>query len=152
MEAGDPVLDLHLWNEHIPRASRRGAGWTWAAVFLTRLADSLADLAEHVAHDPRMAEVKAVRARIAFAPSKRLKLRRLALRLGFELPCREPAANRHLQDRGEDLWLWALAWAFNPGSLQNRRLLRARETLWMSSRRLVARYHPRASAACDRDG
>lgn len=149
--AGDLILDLHLWNEHIPRMPGRGPTWAWAAEFLARLAFSLAELAEQLAKDPALSKVKAVHARFAFAPRKRSSCIKIALRLGFEtLQGPPPAAPVH--DFGENLWLWGLAWTFNPGSLHRRRLSRDREDLWMSASRLIALYGPRTSAASDGDG
>jgi len=56
------------------------------------------------------------------------------------------SALRRLHDAAEDVWLLALAWTFNPGSLRRRSILRRRDDLWISRAGMIAR-HARAERA-----
>ncbi len=141
---GDPVIELHFANERLPQADD-GAGFGWAARFGRLLVMSFRELAVGVQIDPRLQDAKAVLARLAFAGERnREDTQRFGHRFGFEtlpLPSPVPMARR-LHDFGEDLWLVGLTWAFNPGSLKGRSVLRLREDLWMSAEELLTRYGP----------
>ena len=84
VERGAPILQLHLWNENLPRIPRGGLSVDWAMLLHRRLERSLCLLACHVAHDAPT--VTAVTARCAFVVrADRAQLARLAASLGFDL-------------------------------------------------------------------
>jgi hypothetical protein len=139
---GDPVVEIHFWNERLPQTSDN-TGLGWAAKFGRQMLVSFRELAVGIQIDPRLADCKAVLARLAFASERnRGDTRRFGTVFGFETldtPWRVPLA-RKFHDFGEDLWLVGLTWVFNPGSLKGRSVLRLREDLWMSRGQLISRY------------
>ena len=144
---GETIIDIHFWNERLPKASAcQGLGW--GGRFGRALMRSFVDLAAAVDTDPRLAGAVAIRGRLAFANGRnREEMGRFGQWFGFEsiedigpLPLR-----RRLHDAAEDLWLLALTWTFNPGSLRSRRMVRRREDLWISKAKLIDRYGPQRS-------
>lgn len=139
---GDPILELHFWNERIPQASAT-QGLGWGGRFGRRLIRSFAELAAAIETDPRICDAVAIRGRLAFAGTRnRDETRRFGRWFGLETPAddRPPALGQRVHDAAEDIWLVLLSYAFNPGSLRGRETLRRRDDLWMSRRTLVARY------------
>ena len=50
---GDPVLQVHLWNEHLPAMSRDGRSAAWANLFKRRMLCSFALLANRIENEER---------------------------------------------------------------------------------------------------
>ena len=66
LKAGDLVIDLHLWNEHIPPVPKAGPDLAWARLVSQWMKHSLVLLAEAVRTDPALRGAKAIRARTNF--------------------------------------------------------------------------------------
>ena len=139
---GDVVLDLHLWNEHIPRPAHGRPDCVWAAALVHHVRSSLRELAEQLKADPRLTGAVAIHARAALGSTHRRKdVIWCVRRLGFDAGPSPPAnAGRIMHDLAENLWLWALAWAYNPRSSCRRSWLRDRIDLWISVDRLQDLY------------
>jgi hypothetical protein len=139
---GDPILELHFWNERLPQAAAtRGLGW--GGRFGRQLIRSFGELADAMKDDPRISDAVAIRGRLAFAAARnRDDTRRFAHWFGMETPAEAAPLplGRRLHDAAEDIWLVALSYAFNPGCLRDRQLSRRRDDLWISTAALMARY------------
>lgn len=139
---GDPILDLHFWNEQMPQTSAK-PGLGWGGRFGRQLLRSFGELAVATERDPRISDAVAIRGRLAFAAARnRDDMRRFGRWFGLETPA-EPERlplGRRVHDAAEDIWLVFLSYAFNPGSLRGRQMLRRRDDLWMSKASLLARY------------
>ncbi len=139
IRAGEPILMLHIWNEHLPRFFRRGADFRWAMLVRRHMAASLRELADLLDHDPAMGDVRAVYACVALGRRRRRwQLRHAATRFGFELM--EASGPSGLRGLGEDMLLWAFARAFNPAALRRHCFRRTRAELWISRATLLHRY------------
>ena len=139
---GEPIIALHLWNEHLPPFPEDGPNFAWVAQFRRQLAQSLTELARYIDLNPDLAAIRAIRARVAFANHRRrAKLIRIGARFGFRHGVADAQLNvaRRVHDFLENFWLFALALAFNPRSLRHRSFLRARDDLWMSKAVLLRR-------------
>jgi hypothetical protein len=133
---GDPVLDLHMWNEQLPRFLGPGADFCWAILIRRNLHLSITALARYVASSPECRQVRAIRAGVTFANrGGRTQIRRAAARFGFEMVERCDPDGWH--ELGEDMLIWAFARAFNPAALRCHRLRRDRTELWISRERLL---------------
>ncbi len=141
---GETFIDIHFWNERLPKAAA-SHGLGWGGRFGRALKRSFVDLAAAIDQDPRLAGAVAVRGRLAFAGARnRDEMRRFGAWFGFELIETGPLPlRRRVHDAAEDLWLLALTWTFNPGSLPTRQMIRKREDLWISKAKLVQQYRPR---------
>jgi hypothetical protein len=136
----DVILDLHLWNEHLPAIPREGPCIAWGRVMHGRVLHSLTLLAAHLeSHDYR--GIKALRGEAAFGSRVgRRQMVRVAERYGFELFQGEPPLRRRFRFFWENFLIWGLIWTFNRGGLRGKKLMKERFELWMSLDELVRRY------------
>jgi len=139
---GESVLMLHLWNEHVPPIGPAGPDLLWAAGVHWRLIRSLRHVAALVATDPQLAKVQAVGGvTVLFPLDDDGSPARLMRRLGFDVVPRPLGLLGRFGQFWENLYAWALMWAFNAPSLHRKQLLRLQRTeVWMSRQRLLERY------------
>jgi hypothetical protein len=150
LRPGEPVLELHLWNEHLQPLPPEGPTLRWAVATRRQLARSLARLAAYVLAAPELDGVKALCMKPAFGSRSLARdLGWLVAKHGFEsLAERGKPARRYDMHRWLDsFWLWLLTWAFNPLSLRGRRFRRTRQEFWTSRARFVALFGPPGEAA-----
>jgi hypothetical protein len=138
---GDPIVGLHFWNEHLPVIPRDGPRLRWGLVMHDRLVRSLVLLSDHLERDGRYRAVKALRAEATFGTRLgRRPMLRVARRYGFELIEGEVSSARRIRYFWENVLVWALIRAFNPGGLRGKRFIRERFELWISRGELMRRY------------
>ncbi|MBX6323102.1 MAG: hypothetical protein IRY94_14840 [Rhodospirillaceae bacterium] len=148
---GDPVIDLHLWNERVPSMDAHGPDFAWFAAFDRQFKRSLAELAAYLARHPELQSVHAVRIETAFGRAGG-EMTRLGRRYGFDLVHRPE--NRRLGRRIH--WFFAgflflaLTWAYNPASLRGKRFVRHQDEFWMTRATLERRYGAGHGAAGER--
>jgi hypothetical protein len=136
--AGDPILAIHLWNEHLPLIPPAGPDMAWARSVQRSFIYSLQAIAEEMNKDPRLADVCAVQ-----GESVLISLtggEHLIRRLGFVIL---PAHNRlgRFGEFWENFYTWGLMWAYNPASLRNRHFSTLKKAeLWMAADQFVRRY------------
>jgi hypothetical protein len=143
---GDPIAELHFWNEQMPHVPRSGPDLAWARRAQQQAVRSLEDLAAYVQRSERLREVDALRGDLAVAGLRQRELwTRAVRRVGFEVrPRSEPAGPVEKVHRfGEDVLIWGLTWAFNPASLRGKGVRRQRLRCWMSRSVLLGRYAAR---------
>lgn len=136
---GDPIVELHFWNEHLPPMPEDGPSPGWACRFARQTAKSLFLLESYLDGDAASADVAAVTGSVPF--SSRIgeaQIVRTCKRFGFELVEPEPDGRMHMVF--DSMLLWGLGWAFNRPALRGKRLLRHRYSLWISRAGLHARY------------
>lgn len=139
--AGVPVLELHFWNEHIPRIPPDGPDFTWARQLSRMVIVSLQAVARYMQQDARLAGVRAVGGITVLLPiGSPAGGEKLMRRLGFIiLPYHHPLGR--FGGFWENLYTWALMWTFNAVSLRQRQLLRLHRTeVWMSAEEFQRRY------------
>jgi hypothetical protein len=151
LRQGELMVELHIWNEQIPRILDAGPDLSWAVLTQRRLRQSLTALAREVECDPRFNGVQLLCAETRLGSGRpRARMERFADFFGFELidATRAPGWRTRLIDLGERLHLWALIRTFNPGALTGRRLRQSqRHQLWMSRKVLLAKYRSATSAS-----
>ncbi|HVS73381.1 MAG TPA: glycosyltransferase [Phycisphaerae bacterium] len=143
----DPIGELHLWNEHLPPTEP--AGDLSGSKHLWRLTlHSLEQLAHAALTDPRLAGLSAFHGRVAFLHrGGECRILRLFRTMGFDVLAPQRTFLQRCHDELENLFLWALTWTFNRGSLRGKPFRRPRLDLWISRRTLLARYaHPQEQA------
>lgn len=136
---GDPVVELHFWNEHLPHMPADGPSPGWARGFARQTAKSLF-LLEHYLNDDAAFEVVAAVTGLCPFGSRlgEAQVMRTCKRFGFELVELEPDGRMHMVL--DSMLLWGLGWAFNRPALRGKTLLRHRYSLWISRTALHARY------------
>lgn len=138
---GEPVLELHLWNEHVPPLPPTGPDLAWAARVRRMLDFSFGAVARQMTWDPRLGEVRAVGGvTVLLSPGDPRGGTRLMERLGFMvLPYRNVLGR--FGEFWENLYSWGLMWTFNAASLRRRSLFRLRRgEVWMSRGEFLRRY------------
>ena len=149
---GDPLCELHLWNERVPQIGEEGAEMGWGLRTYRLARHSMRLLAAHVESTPRLAGVRAFRGESTFS------LRQehgpgidLFERLGFDLQVLETKTVWERFARfWEGMYVWALIWAYNPGSLRGKQLFGMhRCRAWISRQEFLRRYLSAASQRSD---
>lgn len=145
---GDPVGEIHLWNERVPRMSATGPDLGWGVQFYRGMLASLQDLGAYVQTDDRFAPVQAFRGEIAVLQREDVPAAaQLLERQGFDVQYPQAPAGWRGRVRRfwKNLYTWWLMWAFQPASLRGKALSRvARFHMWISRAELLARYGPEA--------
>lgn len=141
VDAGELVLALHLWNEHIPPLPPTGPDLAWAVQAQHLLTSSLRAVARQLRHDPRLAGVHAVGGvTVLLSPVEHPGGVRLMQRLGFAvMPYHSPLGR--FGEFWENFYSWWIMWTFNTVSLRRRRLVHLRRAeVWMSVDEFLSRY------------
>jgi len=142
VQPGEPVLLIHFWNEHMPPMNAAGPDLFWAAKAYRRMVYSLRRMAALMATEPHLAGVRAIGGVTVLIPlDESSSPGRLMERLGFDVLPRPPGWLGRFGEFWENLYTWALMWAFNAASLRRKQLLRLQRTeIWMSRQRLLDLY------------
>jgi hypothetical protein len=148
IRAGESILRLHLWNEHLPVMPDEGPSAAWANLIKRRMRYSLAIIAGRLDRDARLAEIHAMQGAPTF-PRRLgpLQLARIAGHFGFDViePEKHAGTAGQLHALFDSVLLCALIWAFNPAGLRGKGLLYRRCEIWMSRRKLIDCYLGRPS-------
>jgi hypothetical protein len=139
--AGEKVLQLHFWNEHLPAMPADGPLIGPAVKLRRGVASSARRLADAMENDPRLAGVKAVGGVTPlFTPGDKSAAEGIFLRLGF---CVTPHQNPlgRFMEFWEEVYAWLLIWAFTSEN-QPRRSLRGlrRSDFWISAEDFLRLY------------
>ncbi len=139
--AGEKVLLLHFWNEHVPAMPAEGPVLGPAVKLRRRVAASAHHLAEAMKNDPRLQGTKAVGGVTPlFTPGDGSAAERIFLRLGFFVTPHPNPLGRFVEF-WEEVYAWLLMWAFT-GPNQNLRSLRGlrRSDFWMCAEDFLRLY------------
>lgn len=134
---GEWIGELHFWNEHIPAITEKGADLAWARAFQCKAEYSLSALAEFVSTEPAFSQVQAFLGTPPFGGRfGDSQMDDLLRRWGFEIIEKSPL--KRTRDRFAQFWdsfyAWGLMLAFNPGSLQGKRLTELHRSQWWITR------------------
>lgn len=149
LRPGDPILELHLWNEHVPALPAGGADFRWSALAYQRMVWSLHLLGQFVEPGGAFDDVKALRGiTLLFGGAEDKTGHELASRIGFILvPYRPPLGQFGVF--WENFYTWWLMRTYNKPSVKGRSMFNlARSEIWMPRATLLSRYgHSRAATA-----
>ena len=144
--AGEGVLAIHLWNDHIPPLPSGMWDLAWAARTGHLFVRSLHAAGEYVRGRPDLARLRAVRGTTAiFSPFDPAGGAKLMRRLGFAvLPYASPLGR--FGEFWENFYSWWIIWAYNPAALRGRGWLDLRRSdLWMPMGEFLRRYGKRGT-------
>jgi hypothetical protein len=145
---GDPILNLHLWNEHMPRLDSDGMDFKWARRIGREIGASLERLALHMAEDLSYDDIVALRAEMRFGTAEQnVRIVRLSARYGFER-VRMSDSERYgaVRELGENALVLMLVLAANPGAARFCGLRHDCALIYMSRANLDRHYLPGAMA------
>jgi hypothetical protein len=137
---GDPILDLHLWNEQMPPL---GAEVTlaWARELSRDIQISIRELALYLARNHDLDDIVALRADMRLGTSDRTeRLMHLSARYGFERVDERVMEAGFLHQFGENILLFLLLLATNPVSLRKPMFWRDHAVVYLSRRLVEERY------------
>lgn len=137
----DQVIELHFWNEHLPRVRECGSPFGWAVRFRSQMRFSLNLLADFAARERKFENVRAFSARMVLPLGGRwTKCASVAEDLGFTVTSLPRTAWGRVHDALENFLIRALVWAFHPAGLPRRRAVLERVHWWISAPDLIGRY------------
>jgi hypothetical protein len=141
IRTGEPVLELHLWNEHIPPIPAAGPDLEWANRTGRMFIHSLRAAAREMTRNPSLKEVVAVGAISAILSlHEHTGGARMMQRLGFVMVPYHSRWGR-FGEFWENLYAWWLMWTFNAVSLRSRQFSHLRRTeMWMPAAEFINRY------------
>lgn len=145
---GDPLLELHLWNEHVPPMGR-GPSVAWGRRTARVMDASLRELGQHLTQSAECRAVVALRAQMRLRTGRQsAQLASIFRRFGFEAVT-HPKVKRpgRLHLLGENILVALLILAANPVSLRSGLLRRNGARVIISREAFLRRYgHPRSAA------
>lgn len=134
---GDPLLELHLWNEHLALIGNPVATLAWGLHLLKRVRFSLMLLADCVEHEEEWEDVRAIHARFVTCMQRPEQAIR---RLGFSIASPRRSVGGRVHDYFENFLVRALIWAFHPCNNGRSRRELKRLDLWLSKASLQEAY------------
>jgi YkoP domain len=142
---GDPVLNLHMWNEHMPLMGHDGATVAWARTASRSIRSSLGQLATYLHEHPEFDDIAALRADMRLGTAEQsAQLARLSAHYGFEAPAGlAPAGywrSGGLHRFGENILIFMLVLATNPVAVGTPVLRRDHKLVYLSRVALKRRY------------
>lgn len=141
---GDPLLKVHLWNEHMPVMRQDGPTVAWARRASRAINTSLRELARHVAQSSDLDAIVAVCADMRLATAKQsAQLARIVARYGFEA-AKDSRVGRpgFLRRIGENILMMLLVLATNPMAFRAAVLRRDHTRVVISRAKLLRLYRP----------
>jgi hypothetical protein len=139
---GDEIVQLHFWNERVPRYDGAGATFQWARLFNRRFDVSLKELASFLSRSDLQA-VRGVRADVALGTAEQMdQVLRFCGHYGFR-PVRETAPHTvwpHLHRFGENILISLLILAHNRRAFRMDCLRRSRADVFLSRANLDERF------------
>jgi hypothetical protein len=139
LRKGDPVIRLHIWNEHVPAMDATGPSVGWAREVVGRIEPSLRELERHLATRPECTDVVAICGDLTLGtPQQGAQLTRIVARYGFEVAKEiEPEPSFPSPRRiGENILMLLLVLAANPAAARLSILRRDRHPVYLSRRAL----------------
>ena len=141
VETGEPVLGLHLWNEHVPPIPPDGPNVAWAKKVQRAFVNSLQAAAKYIASNSTLSDRRAVGgATILLYAGVHTGGIKLMKRLGFTVMPYQNRLGRY-GEFWENFYSWLLVWAYNPGGLHSRNFkLFRRGEIWMATDAFINQY------------
>ena len=146
--AGAPILELHLWNEHIPPMSADAPSISAAVQLRRALAFSTQELAGRMKTDPLLHGVEAVGGVTPlFSAGEGSAMENVFIRLGFAIrPYHNPMGR--FAEFWEEVYAWMIMRAHYRGNQRHRPLSKIRRTdFWMSAEEFLRRYDSEGASA-----
>ncbi len=144
VQSGERICELHFWNERLPPMPREGPDLRWGLEFYRQAVRSLRSLVAYIVAEQGLEDIVALRGEMALPGGDQLlPFARAGSQMGFDVLNLTLEADRwgRFKHFWENIYSWALMWAFNPGSLRRKRFLRLqRYQFWMSRQTLLQRY------------
>ncbi len=142
IRAGDPILKLHLWNEHVPAMGQQGPTVAWARQVSRAIEASLRELARYWAQHPELDDVQLICGEMHLGTAQQCaQLARILARYGFEALAESASGcSPALRRLGDQILIFMLILVTNPVALRNTIVRRYRTRIVLSRVTLARRY------------
>ncbi len=143
VRGGDPILILHLWNEHIRSMGQEGPTVAWARQVSRAIQISLRELARYLQQPSRLDRVVALRGDMHLGSARQTRqLAHIVARYGFEAVDDRNVRRRRgaLHRLGKSILIVMLVAATNPVALRSTILRRYHRRVYLSRATLERRY------------
>ena len=141
--AGDPVLVLHLWNEHLPLMGRGGPSVAWAHKVSHGISASLRELVGYLQLRPDLNDVCVLYADIRVSGANQsARAARMMARYGFETASDCVDRRRAPQRVADALFVLMMAGVTNPCTVRRAPMRHANLRVFISRAVLRQRYAP----------
>jgi hypothetical protein len=140
---GDHIIDLHLWNEHLPRLPAGGASVRWALEMRRCLEISLRELAAYVSVHQEFRDVRILRGHIKLCVSEQCEqMARLCRRLGFEVADIDESCSlvERLHGFGQNILISLMVLALNAVAIRADTLRRTTLNVYLSRKQLISHF------------
>lgn len=145
VDAGQKIVEIHFWNEHIPDQGTARSEMAWAARSAMMLKISFNKLAEDLVSNDRFSGVVAIGGVTPLVFSgNHGSGEKIWRRLGFAMTPYTAASGR-FGEFWENLYTWLIMWTFNPVSVKNQRLLAMRRAEFWTDTETFLRIHHKIS-------
>lgn len=151
---GQDIINLHLWNEHIPVIPPDGPTVAWGRRMSSCMNFSMCRLAAFLACRSEFDRVAGVRFKTAVATANRTgQLLRIMQHFGFEImpDAADVSWGRKLHEFGENILALLLLTAVNPESVRLSVLWRVRSQVLLSRKEFERRYGVRIEVKASPD-
>ena len=144
LSAGIRLINLHLWNEHIPPFPVQGPTLGWARRMCRNLEGSVEELAAYLANNPALDDVAAIGGKMMFGSTEQTELvAHFAERHGF-IRAIDPAPDHSIAERlhllGENILVSMIVIAHNPAAFRTDLLHRDRVPVYLHRAELMRRF------------
>ena len=143
VRTGDKLINIHLWNEHIPVIPPEGATFAWGRRMGMAMDFSLRQLADFISCHPELVGITAIRANLAVSTARTTtQLLRVMQHYGFEIVLDDKPVSwrQRLHQWGENVLGLLLLVAVNPAAARISVLSRVRSQVLLSRNNLDRRY------------
>ncbi len=146
---GEPIAEVHWWNEHLPPFDEGEPGLKWAVRMRRMLIRTHQEMARQILHNPDWLGVRAVGTTTAMFPAGEVGAwERKMARLGYIVIPHENPSGR-LAEFFESVWAWMIWRTYQAGTLRVLTPFEiSRNDFWMSADSLL-RIYGRADVPAD---
>ena len=143
LQAGDRVVELHFWNEHIPPIPPSGTTIRWAREAQQAMAISLRQLASYLSSHPELRDIGVICADVpSGTKAQSRQIARIMAYFGFEAftEREQLSIGQRIHRFGENILISLTVFAHNAAALRLDTLNRVRVPIYLSRRTLEQKF------------
>jgi hypothetical protein len=143
LKAGQRMIELHFWNEHIPPVPRNGATIRWARQMQKSISTSLRELAHYLSSRPDLRDISVICGNVPSATRAQCRqIEHIMGYYGFETVMESERLPLHesIHRLGQNILISLTIFAQNAAALRLDTLTRVRVPIYLSRRDLERKF------------
>jgi hypothetical protein len=143
LRAGQRMIELHFWNEHIPPVPQNGATIRWARQMQKGISTSLRELARYLSARPDLRDISVICGNVPSATRAQWRqIEHIMGYYGFEtvMESERLTLRERLHRFGENILISLTIFARNDAALRLDTLMRVRVPIYLSRRDLERKF------------